>query len=129
MLPDVKEVTVVDPTHFDAVVRRCQPVRKFVQIELQPDEAARRINMKITGAGSQRGRFTAGADIVPALAIDHSAERRAVMRGPVARWAARSTRRRRSSSRRRLRTCASCRRSTQGGLILTRQGRVLIFDT
>jgi uncharacterized protein len=89
-LPDVQTVTVHDPTHFDAAVRvAVGPVRgsfKF-KFELQPDEAARRMNMKITGGGfGSAVDLTAGADIVPGdgpgttLRWNGSA----VMRGPVA---------------------------------------------
>lgn len=89
-LPDVVEVTVQDPTHFDAVVRvGVGPVRgklKF-KFELQPDAAARRMNMKIAGGGLGSALdLTAGADIVPAdgatTVLNWSGE--AVMRGPVA---------------------------------------------
>jgi len=89
-LPDVKEVTVVDATHFDAVVGvGVGPVRgKFkFKFELQPDEAARRINMKITGGGfGSAVDLTAGADIVPAPAAGTILKWNgaAVMRGPVA---------------------------------------------
>ena len=89
-LPDVKEVIVHDPTHFDAVVGvGVGPVRgKFkFKFELQPDEAARRMNLKITGGGFGSAiDLTAGADIVPGPEAGttlnwHGA---AVMRGPVA---------------------------------------------
>ena len=89
-LPDVIEVTVQDPTHFDAVVRvGVGPVRgklKF-KFELQPDAAAQRMNMKIAGGGLGSALdLTAGADIVPAdgatTVLNWSGE--AVMRGPVA---------------------------------------------
>jgi carbon monoxide dehydrogenase subunit G len=89
-LPDVLEVTVQDPTHFDAVVRvGVGPVRgklKF-KFELQPDAAAQRMNMKIAGGGLGSALdLTAGADIVPAdgatTVLNWSGE--AVMRGPVA---------------------------------------------
>lgn len=88
-LPDVIEVNVQDPTHFDAVVRvGLGPVRgKFTfKFELQPDEAAKRMNMKISGGGfGSAVDLTAGADVLPAgggttLNWDGSA----VMRGPVA---------------------------------------------
>jgi carbon monoxide dehydrogenase subunit G len=89
-LPDVKDVTVHDPTHFDAVVGvGVGPVRgKFkFKFELQPDEAARRMNMKITGGGfGSAVDLTAGADIVPApdsgTLLNWNGA--AVMRGPVA---------------------------------------------
>lgn len=89
-LPEVVDVTVQDPTHFDAVVRvGVGPVRgklKF-KFELQPDAAARRMNMKIAGGGLGSALdLTAGADIVPAdgatTVLNWSGE--AVMRGPVA---------------------------------------------
>ena len=89
-LPDVKEVIVHDPTHFDAVVGvGVGPVRgKFkFKFELQPDEVARRMNLKITGGGFGSAiDLTAGADIVPGPEAGttlnwHGA---AVMRGPVA---------------------------------------------
>jgi uncharacterized protein len=89
-LPDVREVTVHDPTHFDAVVGvGVGPVRgKFkFRFELQPNEATRRLDMKISGGGlGSAVDLTAGADIVPAdsggtlLKWGGSA----VMRGPVA---------------------------------------------
>ena len=89
-LPDVIEVTVQDPTHFDAIVAvGLGPVRgrfKF-KFELQPDAAARRMNMKISGGGLGSALdLTAGADIV---AVDPSTtllnwSGEAVMRGPVA---------------------------------------------
>jgi carbon monoxide dehydrogenase subunit G len=90
-LPEVLDVTVHDPTHFDATVRvGVGPVRgKFkFKFELQPDEAARRMNMKIAGGGFGSAiDLTAGADILPAAdtggtVLNWSGE--AVMRGPVA---------------------------------------------
>jgi carbon monoxide dehydrogenase subunit G len=89
-LPDVVDVTVQDPRHFDAVVRvGLGPVRgKFTfRFELQPDEAAKRMNMKISGGGlGSAVDLTAGADIVAvadrATALNWRGE--AVMRGPVA---------------------------------------------
>lgn len=90
-LPEVIEVTVHDPRHFDALVRvGVGPVRgKFkMKFELQPDEAARRINMKISGGGLGSAiDLTAGSDVVPApqgggTLLNWSGE--AVMRGPVA---------------------------------------------
>lgn len=89
-LPDVIEVTVQDPTHFDAIVAvGLGPVRgrfKF-KFELQPDAAARRMNMKISGGGLGSALdLTAGADVVAAdpstTLLNWSGE--AVMRGPVA---------------------------------------------
>jgi carbon monoxide dehydrogenase subunit G len=89
-LPDLTKVTVHDPRHFDAVVGvAVGPVRgKFTfKFELQPDEAAQRMNMKISGGGfGSAVDLTAGANIVPAegpgtvLRWDGTA----VMRGPVA---------------------------------------------
>jgi carbon monoxide dehydrogenase subunit G len=89
-LPDVIEVSVQDPTHFGAVVRvGVGPVRgKFTfKFELQPDEAARRINMKISGGGfGSAVDLTAGADVLPAdgggTTLNWAGS--AVMRGPVA---------------------------------------------
>jgi uncharacterized protein len=89
-LPDVIQVTVRDPTHFDAVVGvGVGPVRgKFTfKFELQPDEAARRMNMKIAGGGFGSALdLTAGADILPAAeggtTLNWSGS--ALMRGPVA---------------------------------------------
>ena len=89
-LPDVIDVTVQDPTHFDALVAvGVGPVRgrfKF-KFELQPDAASRRMNMKISGGGLGSALdLTAGADIVAAdpstTLLKWSGE--AVMRGPVA---------------------------------------------
>jgi carbon monoxide dehydrogenase subunit G len=89
-LPDLLEVTVHDPTHFDAVVRvGVGPVRgrfKF-KFELQPDEPARRIDMKISGGGlGSAVDLTAGADIIAAADAGTTLNwtGQAVMRGPVA---------------------------------------------
>ena len=89
-LPEVISVDVHDPRHFDAVVRvGVGPVRgRFTfKFELQPDEAARRMNMKITGGGFGSAMdLTAGADVKPGgdggTDLDWSGS--AVMRGPVA---------------------------------------------
>lgn len=89
-LPELVEMTVHDPTHLDAVVKvGVGPVRgKFrFKFELQPDEAARRMNMKISGGGFGSALdLTAGADIVGVDAsstlLNWSGE--AVMRGPIA---------------------------------------------
>ena len=89
-LPDVIQVTVKDPTHFDAIVGvGVGPVRgRFTfKFELQPDESARRMNMKIAGGGfGSAVDLTAGADVLPAAAggttLNWSGS--AVMRGPVA---------------------------------------------
>jgi carbon monoxide dehydrogenase subunit G len=89
-LPDVISVTVRDPAHFDAVVGvGVGPVRgKFTfKFELQPDEPARRMNMKITGGGfGSAVDLTAGADVIPAegTATLLRWDGTAVMRGPVA---------------------------------------------
>ena len=89
-IPDLKELVVHDPTHFDAVVGvGIGPVRgrfKF-KFELQPDEAARHVNMKISGGGlGSVIDLTAGADIVagPAAGTLLKWNGAAVMRGPVA---------------------------------------------
>ena len=88
-LPEVIQVTVRDPTHFDAIVGvGLGPVRgKFIfKFELQPDETARRMNMKIAGGGlGSAVDLTAGAEIVqagPGTTLNWSGS--AVMRGPVA---------------------------------------------
>jgi uncharacterized protein len=88
-LPEVIQVTVRDPTHFDAIVGvGLGPVRgKFTfKFELQPDETARRMNMKIAGGGlGSAVDLTAGAEIVqagPGTTLNWSGS--AVMRGPVA---------------------------------------------
>ena len=89
-LPDLKELTVHDPTHCDAVVGvGVGPVRgRFrFRFELQPDVAARRVNMKISGGGlGSAVDLTAGADIVPAPASGTILKWNgaAIMRGPVA---------------------------------------------
>jgi carbon monoxide dehydrogenase subunit G len=89
-LPDVRTVTIHDATHFDAVVGvAVGPVRgKFTfKFELQPDEAARRMTMKITGGGfGSAVDLSAGADIVPVEGVGTTLRWNgaAVMRGPVA---------------------------------------------
>jgi hypothetical protein len=89
-LPDLIKVTVHDPRHFDAVVGvAVGPVRgKFTfKFELQPDEAARRMNMKISGGGfGSAVDLTAGANIIPGDGTSSVLrwEGAAVMRGPVA---------------------------------------------
>ena len=89
-LPEVIEVSVHDPVHFDAVVRvGVGPVRgrfKF-KFELQPDAAARRMTMKIAGGGLGSAMdLTAAADLASGdeqgTLLNWSGE--AVMRGPVA---------------------------------------------
>jgi carbon monoxide dehydrogenase subunit G len=68
--PDVADVTVVDPTHFVAVVNvGVGPVRgKFkVKVELLPDPSKHHLDMKISGGGFGSAiDLTAGADIVDA---------------------------------------------------------------
>jgi carbon monoxide dehydrogenase subunit G len=89
-LPEVLEVKVSDPTHFDAVVKvGVGPVsgRFKFKFELQPDPGGRRMNMKIMGGGLGSAMdLTAGADLVERDAgttlLNWSGE--AVMRGPVA---------------------------------------------
>jgi hypothetical protein len=89
-LPDVEEVTVIDRTHFDAVVKvGVGPVRgRFkMKFEMRPDDAGRRMTMAITGGGfGSAVDMTAGAEIVPedggTTLLSWSGE--AVMRGPVA---------------------------------------------
>jgi carbon monoxide dehydrogenase subunit G len=89
-IPDLQSLTVHDPRHFDAVVRvAVGPVRgKFTfKFELQPDEAAQRMNMKISGGGFGSAiDLTAGADVVPAEGTGTALRWNgtAVMRGPVA---------------------------------------------
>jgi uncharacterized protein len=90
-LPELVELTVHDPTHFDAVVRvGVGPVRgKFkFKFELQPDEPAKRMNMKIAGGGlGSAVDLTAGADVLPAADTGGTIlnwSGTAVMRGPVA---------------------------------------------
>lgn len=88
--PDVIDVTVQDPTHLEAVVRvGVGPVRgKFkLKVELLPDPARRRIDMKISGGGfGSAVDLTAGADVVDTGAgttlLKWSGQ--AVARGPVA---------------------------------------------
>jgi len=89
-LPDVVEVTVHDPTHFDAIAQvGVGPVRgKFkFKFELQPDPAGNRMDMKISGGGFGSAiDLTAGADVVAAdpatTTLRWSGQ--AVARGPVA---------------------------------------------
>jgi carbon monoxide dehydrogenase subunit G len=89
-LPGVIGVTVHDPRHFDAVVGvAVGPVRgRFTfRFELQPDEGARRMNMKIAGGGfGSAVDLVAGADVVPAEGAGTTLRwtGTAVMRGPVA---------------------------------------------
>jgi uncharacterized protein len=89
-LPEVVDVTVQDPTHVDAVVKvAVGPVRgKFkLKLELAPDPAGRRINVKVSGGGfGSAVDLTAGADVIDAAdgttLLKWSGQ--AVARGPVA---------------------------------------------
>ena len=89
-LPDVMSVTVQDSTHFQAVVQvALGPVRgKFTfRFEMQPDPAANRLTMKISGGGFGSALdLTAGADLIESgegtTVLNWSGD--AVMRGPVA---------------------------------------------
>jgi uncharacterized protein len=89
-LPDVVDVTVRDPTHFEAVVKvGVGPVRgNFkLKVELLPAPSKRRIDLKLSGGGfGSTVDQTAGADLVDAgdgttlLKWDGQAE----ARGPIA---------------------------------------------
>ena len=89
-LPEVLQVTVIDPTHFDAVVGvALGPVRGKLnfKFELQPDRAAQRMTMKISGGGLGSALdLIASADLKPVAdavtTLDWRGE--AEMRGPVA---------------------------------------------
>jgi hypothetical protein len=89
-LPDVQEVTVHDPRHFDAVVTvGIGPVRgKFkFKITLDPQEGGNRMNVKINGGGfGSVVDLLAGADLKDngdnTTTLDWSGA--ATMRGPVA---------------------------------------------
>ena len=88
--PDVVDVAVRDPTHFDAVVRvGVGPVRGTfkLKVELQPDPAGLRLDMKISGGGlGSAVDMTAAAALVETGA-DTTTLRwsgQAVARGPVA---------------------------------------------
>ncbi len=88
--PEVVNVTVQDATHFDATVKvGVGPVRgNFkLKVELLPDAAAQRLDMKISGGGfGSAVDLTAGADLVDtgqgATTLKWSGQ--AVARGPVA---------------------------------------------
>jgi carbon monoxide dehydrogenase subunit G len=89
-LPDVVDVTVHDPTHFDAVAKvGVGPVRgnfKF-KFELLPSAAGGRMDMKISGGGFGSAiDLTAGADVVDAgdgqTKLNWNGQ--AIARGPVA---------------------------------------------
>ena len=68
--PEVIDVTVQDPTHFDATVKvGVGPVRgKFkIKVELLPASSKRRIDLKMSGGGfGSAVDMTAGADLVDA---------------------------------------------------------------
>ena len=68
--PEVADVTLLDATHFEAVVKvGVGPVRgKFkLKVELMPDLSKRRIDMKMSGGGfGSTVDLTAGADIADA---------------------------------------------------------------
>jgi uncharacterized protein len=89
-LPDVVDVTVHDPTHFDAITQvAVGPVRgKFrFKFELRPSAAGDRMDMKISGGGFGSAiDLTAGADVREAGAgmtkLNWTGQ--AVARGPVA---------------------------------------------
>jgi carbon monoxide dehydrogenase subunit G len=88
--PEIVDVTVHDPTHFDALVKvGVGPVRgNFkLKVELLPDSAAHRLDMKISGGGfGSAVDLTAGADLVgagdDATSLKWSGQ--AIARGPIA---------------------------------------------
>lgn len=88
--PELVDVTVHDPTHFDAVVRvGVGPVRGSfkLKVEMEPDEAAQKVGLKISGGGfGSAVDLTAGAEIVAsgADATTLKWSGRAVPRGPIA---------------------------------------------
>jgi carbon monoxide dehydrogenase subunit G len=88
--PEVVDVVVQDQTHFDAVVQvGVGPVRgKFkLKVELLPDAAKHRLDMKISGGGfGSAVDMTAGADIAAAGAAATTLKwtGQAVARGPIA---------------------------------------------
>jgi carbon monoxide dehydrogenase subunit G len=69
-LPDVVEVTVQDPAHFEAVVKvGVGPVRgKFkMKVELLQSASKRRVDMKMSGGGfGSTVDLASGADLVDA---------------------------------------------------------------
>ncbi|MDE3155336.1 MAG: carbon monoxide dehydrogenase subunit G [Acidobacteriota bacterium] len=89
-LPDVVEVTVHDPQHFDAVVQvAVGPVRgKFkLKFEMTANEATHHVDMKVSGGGfGSAVDLTATADLADGGAgttlLNWSGE--AIARGPVA---------------------------------------------
>jgi len=88
--PEVVDVAVQDPTHFEATVQvGVGPVRgKFrLKVELAPDSTGRRLDMRISGGGfGSAVDLTAGADIVEsgpgATTLRWGGQ--AVARGPIA---------------------------------------------
>lgn len=68
--PDVIDVTVQDPTHFEAVVKVGVGLvrgRFSMKVELLPDPSGRRLDMKMSGGGfGSAVDMMAGADIVDA---------------------------------------------------------------
>ena len=89
-LPDVQEVVVHDQTHMDATVQvgvgMVRGKFKF-KIEVLPDEAQGRVNVKVQGGGlGSVVDLTAGANIVDngdgTTTLDWTGD--ATMRGPVA---------------------------------------------
>jgi carbon monoxide dehydrogenase subunit G len=89
-VPDMVESTVVDAHAADAVVQvAVGPVRGKLKlrITLDPDAAAHRMNMKISGGGfGSVVDVTAGADITAVSATSTALDWKATvtMRGPVA---------------------------------------------
>jgi carbon monoxide dehydrogenase subunit G len=89
-LPDVVDVVVKDATHVDTVVQvAVGPVRgKFkLQMELMPDPARQRIELKVSGGGfGSAVDLKAGADVIDAgdgsTLLKWAGE--AEVRGPVA---------------------------------------------
>jgi len=88
--PEIVSVTVQDATHFEAVVKvGVGPVRgNFkLKVELVPDAASQRLDMKISGGGfGSAVDLTAAADLVDAgqTATTLKWSGQAVARGPVA---------------------------------------------
>ncbi|WP_272976873.1 SRPBCC family protein [Deinococcus geothermalis] len=89
-LPDVQQVVVHDPTHLEATVQvgvgMVRGKFKF-KIEVQPDTAANRVNVKVQGGGlGSVVDLTASANIVDngdgTTTLDWTGD--ATMRGPVA---------------------------------------------